>query len=231
MKALPKSPPRLGLLAAAGVLATLGTIAVGADRNAALEHQAEVAKGTPDAAVMAKGETLYKQNCAACHQADGKGMTGVFPPLAQSDFIAKDPMSVLDTTVRGRQGELVVNGVTYNNVMPAISYLSDEELSQVITYVLNSWGNPGGIVSKKMVGDYRKAVDAEARQAAGERHAGVSEAVQALESQPSQLADIHYNANPKAPQMTEDEFTRGRQIYFERCAGCHGVLRKGATGK
>lgn len=43
--------------------------------------------------------------------------------------------------------------------------------------------------------------------------------------------DMHQNLNPKAPPMTKAEFTRARQIYFERCAGCHGVLRKGATGK
>jgi nitrite reductase (NO-forming)/hydroxylamine reductase len=42
---------------------------------------------------------------------------------------------------------------------------------------------------------------------------------------------MHQDINPQAPKMTEEEFTRGRQIYFERCAGCHGVLRKGATGK
>ena len=43
--------------------------------------------------------------------------------------------------------------------------------------------------------------------------------------------DMHQNVNPKAPQMTKAEFEKARQIYFERCAGCHGVLRKGATGK
>ncbi|KPK19352.1 MAG: nitrite reductase [Betaproteobacteria bacterium SG8_41] len=44
-------------------------------------------------------------------------------------------------------------------------------------------------------------------------------------------ADMHHDVNPKAPKMTKEEFDRSRQIYFERCAGCHGVLRKGATGK
>ncbi len=43
--------------------------------------------------------------------------------------------------------------------------------------------------------------------------------------------EMHQDINPKAPKMSEEEFKRGRQIYFERCAGCHGVLRKGATGK
>ncbi|MBA4706951.1 cytochrome D1 domain-containing protein [Aquitalea aquatica] len=42
---------------------------------------------------------------------------------------------------------------------------------------------------------------------------------------------MHQNINPKAPPMTEAEFGLAKQIYFERCAGCHGVLRKGATGK
>ena len=44
-------------------------------------------------------------------------------------------------------------------------------------------------------------------------------------------AEMHQNVNPKAPVMTKAEFDKGRKIYFERCAGCHGVLRKGATGK
>ena len=49
----------------------------------------------------------------------------------------------------------------------------------------------------------------------------------------SPLADVpmYQSTNPKAPKMTQAEFDRARQIYFERCAGCHGVLRKGATGK
>ena len=49
----------------------------------------------------------------------------------------------------------------------------------------------------------------------------------------SPLGDVemHHDVNPKAPPMTKPEFDRARKIYFERCAGCHGVLRKGATGK
>lgn len=50
-------------------------------------------------------------------------------------------------------------------------------------------------------------------------------------SSPLANEPMHQNVNPKAPPMTEAEFVKGRQIYFERCAGCHGVLRKGATGK
>ncbi|HWS73816.1 MAG TPA: cytochrome D1 domain-containing protein [Quisquiliibacterium sp.] len=62
---------------------------------------------------------------------------------------------------------------------------------------------------------------------------GVTEAEIRYQAGGSPLAgqDMHQNVNPAAPQMTKAEFDKARQIYFERCAGCHGVLRKGATGK
>ena len=80
-----------------------------------------------------KGETLYQANCGGCHQATGQGLPGAFPPLAKSDFIAKNPMGLLDITLKGLSGKLVVNGVEYNNTMPAMSHLSDGDLSAIIT--------------------------------------------------------------------------------------------------
>ncbi|PZU37005.1 MAG: nitrite reductase, partial [Acidovorax sp.] len=61
----------------------------------------------------------------------------------------------------------------------------------------------------------------------------VSEAEKNYQAGGSPLAEVpmYQSTNPKAPKMTQAEFDRARQIYFERCAGCHGVLRKGATGK
>jgi len=53
----------------------------------------------------------------------------------------------------------------------------------------------------------------------------------AVDAAPAAGEAMHQDANPKAPKMTQAEFDKARQIYFERCAGCHGVLRKGATGK
>jgi nitrite reductase (NO-forming)/hydroxylamine reductase len=54
---------------------------------------------------------------------------------------------------------------------------------------------------------------------------------QAGDASPVGQAEMHHNINPKAPAMSKDEFEKGKNIYFQRCAGCHGVLRKGATGK
>jgi nitrite reductase (NO-forming)/hydroxylamine reductase len=64
-------------------------------------------------------------------------------------------------------------------------------------------------------------------------HAPVSEPEIRYQAGGSPLADVemYQDINPKAPSMTKQELDKARQIYFERCAGCHGVLRKGATGK
>ena len=187
--------------------------------------------GKPSDLDMQKGQELFVQNCAACHQPNGQGLAGAFPPLASSDFIAANPAAVLETTVKGREGKLVVNGKEYNNVMPAMSYLSDADLSHIINYVLNSWGNPGGQVSSKQVAAYREGAGLEAKQAAGERHPKSGEAEQSYQSQPSQITEAQQRVTPGAPPVSEAEFARAKQIFFERCTGCHGVLRKGATGK
>jgi nitrite reductase (NO-forming)/hydroxylamine reductase len=221
-----------GALVAATTLLIAGAAlrqATAADQ--ALEHKAEVAQGSAKQLDMEKGRELYQQNCAACHQPEGQGLPGAFPPLAKSDFIAANPASVLEVTVKGRQGKMVVNGVEYNNVMPAMSYLSDKDLARIVTFVLNSWGNPGGQVSLAQVKDFRKAAGLEATQAAGQRHPGAGEAEQSYQSQPSQIQGGQQQVTPGAPALTEAEFAQAQQIYFERCAGCHGVLRKGATGK
>ena len=221
----------IGSAVVAVTLATIGAVAAGVDTNAPLEHQAEVQSGKPSDLDMQKGQELFVQNCAACHQPNGQGLAGAFPPLASSDFIAANPAAVLETTVKGREGKLVVNGKEYNNVMPAMSYLSDADLSHIINYVLNSWGNPGGQVSSKQVAAYREGTGLEAKQAAGERHPKSGEAEQSYQSQPSQITEAQQRVTPGAPPVTEAEFARAKQIFFERCTGCHGVLRKGATGK
>lgn len=72
-----------------------------------------------------------------------------------------------------------------------------------------------------------------AQQPAQTQHKEISPPETAYQAGSSPLAgvDMYQDINPKAPQMSKAEFDKARQIYFERCAGCHGVLRKGATGK
>lgn len=101
------------------------------------------------------GESIYKSNCAACHQLDGMGIPKAFPPLAKSDYLAKDPSRAINAILYGLQGKITVNGEEYDSIMPAVA-LDDEKIANVVTYVLNNWGNKGGEVTPDQVKAARK---------------------------------------------------------------------------
>jgi nitrite reductase (NO-forming)/hydroxylamine reductase len=201
----------------------------GIDADAPLVHQAEVQVAQAPAG-GGTGAELYLSACAACHQPEGQGLPGAFPPLAASDYFRDDPTRLLEATVLGLSGPLTVNGTDYNSVMPAVSYLGDTELAELLTFVLNSWGNPGGSFTAEDVASLR--TEAGILPGAGERHVGTEETSQAYEGAPLAITGgARVVVTPGAPSLSEAEFERASQLYFERCAGCHGVLRKGATGK
>ena len=108
------------------------------------------------------GKALFAGTCSTCHQPDGKGMAGVFPPLAKSDYIAADKSRLAKVILHGLQGPVKVNGVDYNSIMPPMSQLTDDEVANISTYVLNSWGNPGGKISKEEAAEIRKTKPANA---------------------------------------------------------------------
>lgn len=89
------------------------------------------------------GEQVFKQNCTACHQQNGEGIPNVFPPLAKSDYLNADPKRAAAAITHGLSGEVVVNGEKYASVMPKLQ-LDDEQVANVVTFVLNNWGNKGG---------------------------------------------------------------------------------------
>jgi nitrite reductase (NO-forming) len=95
---------------------------------------------------FAAGEKVYMSTCVACHQKDGVGLEGTFPPLAKSDFLLEDTDRAIEIAANGMDGEIVVNGETYNSVM-APQGLSNQEVTDVMNYILNSWGNDGGTVT------------------------------------------------------------------------------------
>jgi nitrite reductase (NO-forming) len=92
------------------------------------------------------GQQLFAGTCSVCHQANGEGLPGVFPPLAKSDFLG-DTKKLISVVLNGLSGKVTVNGKDYNSVMPPMNQLNDDEVANILTYVLNSWGNPGGSVS------------------------------------------------------------------------------------
>jgi len=237
MQFIPKlRSPAAVPLAVAGALA-LATAAWAAEPSASASapqvHQAEVAGAAGVAAQVKAGESVYQTVCLACHQADGKGLPGAFPPLAGSDYLLGDKDRAVGVVVRGLEGEIVVNGVKYNSVMPAMTQLSDQEIADALTYAMNSWGNQGGAVTVAQVAAVRAKAAAEPKTAASPTQHPTTTAELKYQGAPSPAgaAGVKILVTPGAPDMTEPEFKHAQEIYFQRCAGCHGVLRKGATGK
>lgn len=108
-------------------------------------------------AQVAAGRDLFQGTCSTCHQADGKGIPGVFPPLAASDFLLADERRSIEVVLNGLSGPVKVNGTDYNSVMPPMSQLNDDEVAHILTYVRTAWGNPGDAVSAADVAAVRSS--------------------------------------------------------------------------
>jgi nitrite reductase (NO-forming) len=103
------------------------------------------------------GQALFAGTCSTCHQANGAGLPGVFPPLAGSDYLAANPKRAIDIVLQGLSGPVKVNGQDYNSVMPPMSQLTDDEVANILTYVTGSWGNTAAKITKADVAERRKA--------------------------------------------------------------------------
>ncbi len=103
------------------------------------------------------GGEVYARICVSCHQPNGQGIVGAFPPLAGSDWLLKDPETPIRIVLHGLQGSIEVKGMTYNGVMPEWgSRLSDEEIAAVLTHERRSWGNSAEEITSDMVDRIRK---------------------------------------------------------------------------
>ena len=91
---------------------------------------------------MKRGKEIYLNNCATCHMESGEGIEGVYPPLAKSDYLMADKNRSIQQILEGSIGAMTVNGVKYNGFMTPFN-LSDQEISDVLNYVRNSWNNKG----------------------------------------------------------------------------------------
>jgi nitrite reductase (NO-forming) len=106
-------------------------------------------------AQMVSGGTLYKTYCMGCHQAEGQGMPGTFPPLAKSDYLMADKTRSIEIALNGHSGPIKVNDQDYNGVMPPMGHAKDDEIAAILTYVRNSWGNEADPVSVAEVASVR----------------------------------------------------------------------------
>ena len=105
-----------------------------------------------------RGAKVYRNQCAQCHQADGNGVLGVYPPLVASDWVTGHPQVVSRILINGLNGPILVKGSSYNGNMPAFGpsglALSDRDIAGVITYIRQEWGNSATEVTEATIAEY-----------------------------------------------------------------------------
>lgn len=103
-------------------------------------------------ALIAEGQTVFTAVCAACHQANGNGLPGAFPPLAGSDWVNGADEKIILTVLHGLGGEITVSGETWNSIMPAQgATLDDRKIAAVLSYIRSEWGNSAPPVTVESV--------------------------------------------------------------------------------
>lgn len=121
-----------------------------------------VADLRPTAQTAAPGATvdggaIFAANCAACHQANGQGLPGVFPPLAGSEWVVGDPKVLANILLHGVSGKIEVAGQSFDGMMPAFAQLSDAEIAGVLTHIRSTWGNQAEAISADFIASEREA--------------------------------------------------------------------------
>lgn len=132
-----------------------GVASLGDGRDPETLVKVDVA-ATPKGA--ANGMQLFTANCQACHQANGQGLSGVFPPLAGSEWVLGDEKVLSQILLHGLSGKIEVLGKTYQGSMPAFgNQLSDNEIAAVLTHLRSQWGNTAQPIAAAIVTTGRKA--------------------------------------------------------------------------
>ena len=99
-----------------------------------------------------EGELLYAKHCSNCHRPSGKGLGRLYPPLAQSDYMNANFEEVICLMKYGKQGEIIVNGKSYNKSMPGIPSLTELEIAEIATYIYGNWANTPRLIETQEVG-------------------------------------------------------------------------------
>ncbi len=104
-----------------------------------------------------RGKEVYDQNCLACHQIDGGGVPMLTPSLVNAEWVQGDKVRLINVVLKGLQG-VEINGDIYDNPMPPLTHLSDEDIAAVLTYIRANFNNKAGPIKKEEVAAARKAI-------------------------------------------------------------------------
>ena len=119
--------------------------------NSAVTNMTEAATGTAQNAMDHPGKKVYDNYCKACHMSDGKGMKGMHPPLIKNTTVNGKANKLIDITLNGMIGKVMIDGVEYNGIMPPHNHLTDKQIADVLTYVRQNFGNDSGEITVDQV--------------------------------------------------------------------------------
>jgi len=102
------------------------------------------------------GPKAYQTYCSACHQRDGKGAPGRFPPLTGTDWVTGDKERLINVVLRGMEGSIKVGDEVYNGMMPQHGFLSDKEIAEVLTFIRTNFGNEASAIDESEVAESRE---------------------------------------------------------------------------
>lgn len=104
------------------------------------------------------GKRTYSNVCATCHQPEGQGQPGVYPPLAGSEWVLGNPETSVAILLYGMNGPVTVKGNEYNGQMPTHGHFKDRDIAAVLTYVRQAWGNDAPPIEEALVKEIRSTV-------------------------------------------------------------------------
>ena len=102
---------------------------------------------TPNGEQYKHGQLLYETHCESCHMKDGTGLGANIPPLAASDYLKQRQADIACIIKNGLEGDIIVNGVSYSEKMPATPQLTTFQMANIINFINHSWGNDFGYVN------------------------------------------------------------------------------------
>ena len=106
-----------------------------------------------------KAADLYQQYCASCHKENGSGVEGVFPPLQNSQLVVTDPKALVAKILTGSKGKAIINGQSYEAQMPSFSFLNDEEILEILTYIRSMGSNHAVPIKPQFLKDVRTGLN------------------------------------------------------------------------
>lgn len=191
------------------------------------------------------GEAIFKKACFACHGVTGAGIPGVFPPLAESEWVNGPEENLVRIQLRGLMGPITVKGKQYNGMMPNNAAMSDKDIADVLTYVRSSMGNKApaitvdtvkairaqeaGNATPLTVKDLKSPLAAEVKPEVTPTPEVKPEVTSTSEVKPEVIPQLEAKPEPapEAPAIAEGGVHPGKALYQAKCIACHGPTGNG----